>query len=75
MNNPEIPEGWRLVAVGEPITVGAIIWMRLQRKWMTITSRHWDVGKRYDESYELMATKSPVHWVAACGVIDIGTDR
>ena len=76
MNRPEIPKGWRRLAIGEPIPNDAM-WLseNITGDWEPIDFkivRHID---RYRDSHRIMITRQPTHWVTACGVVDIGTDR
>ena len=76
MNMPEILEGWRLVAEGEPIPPDAM-WLDDNKKnvWRKLNPESRHVGERYSKSFRPMITRHHLHWVNACGVIDIGTDR
>jgi hypothetical protein len=76
MNNPEIPEGWRWLEIGEPIPPDAM-WLDDNKKnvWRQLNPKSLHVGDRYLGKFRPMITNQPAGWRSACGVIDIGTDR
>ena len=73
MNNPEIPEGWRLVAEGEPIPTDTM-WLDANERWCKLSGSHL-IGEPYSDNYRKMITGQPANWRCACGTIQIGNDR